>query len=140
MRATIVAAILAACCALLVACGNGAKQQKQQAKKPAQQVADAVAALQHDLGTRNYKDLCEQVFSSQARQQAGGVSCPTILARESQGIRNPKIEIQRIDVNATGAVARVMTSADGQAKVPETIQLVRENGRYRVLALAAGSR
>jgi Flp pilus assembly protein TadG len=138
MRATMVAAILVACGALLVACGTSARQ-KQQARKPAQQVADAVAALQHDLSTRNYRDLCEQVFSAQAREQAGGVSCPTILARESQGIRNPKIEIKRIDVKGQGAVARVLTSAEGQAAVPETIQLVLENGRYRVLALAARS-
>jgi hypothetical protein len=133
-----VAAILVACGALLVACGTSA-HEKQQAKKPAQSVADAVAALQHDLGTRNYKHLCAEVFSTQARQQAGGGSCPTILARESQGIRNPKIEITRIQVNAQGAVARVMTSAEGQARVPETIELVRENGGYRVLSLAAGS-
>jgi hypothetical protein len=139
MRATMVAAILVASGALLVACGTSAKQ-KQQARKPAQQVADAVAALQHDLSTRNYRDLCEQVFSAQARQQAGGVSCPTILAHESQGIRNPKIEIKRIEVNAQGAVAEVTTSAEGQTSVPETIQLVRENGRFRVSALAASSR
>jgi hypothetical protein len=139
MRATMVAATLVACGALLVACGTSAKQ-KQQARKPAQQVADAVAGLQHDLSTRNYRHLCEQVFSSQARQQAGGVSCPTILARESTGIRNPKIEIKRIQVNAQGAVAQVTTSATGQASVPETIQLVWENGRFRILALAGGSR
>jgi hypothetical protein len=33
----------------------------------------------------------------------------------------------------------VVTSAAGQAKVPETIQLVWENGRYRVSALAGTS-
>jgi hypothetical protein len=138
MRATMVAAILVASCALLVACGTNAKE-KQQAKKPAQSVADAVAALQHDLSTRDYKHLCAEVFSSQARQQAGGAACPTILARESQGIRKPKIQITKIEVNAQGAVAQVMTSAEGQARVPETIELVRENGGYRVSSLAAGS-
>jgi hypothetical protein len=138
MRATMVAAILVASCALLVACGTS-NREKQQAKKPAQSVADAVAALQHDLSTRDYKHLCAQVFSSQARQQAGGAACPTILARESQGIRSPKIEITKIEVNEQGAVARVMTSAQGQARVPETIDLVRENGGYRVSSLAAGS-
>jgi hypothetical protein len=139
MRATMVAPIVVACGALLVACGTS-KREQQQAKKPAQSVADAVAALQHDLSTQNYRHLCAEVFSSQARQQAGGASCPTILARESAGIRNPKIEITKIEVNEGGAVARVMTSAQGQARVPETIQLVRENGGYRVSALAAGSR
>jgi hypothetical protein len=139
MRATMVAAILVASCALLVACGTS-NREKQQAKKPAKSVADAIAALQHDLSTRDYKHLCAEVFSSQARQQAGGAGCPTILAHESQGIRNPKIQITKIEVNAQGAVAQVMTSAEGQARVPETIELVRENGGYRVSSLAAGTR
>ena len=136
MRATMVAAILVACGALLVACGTSARQ-KQTARKPAQNVADAVAALQHDLSTQNYRDLCEQVFSSQARDQAGGVSCPSIVARESKGLRNPKIEIKRIEVNGHNAVARVMTSAEGQTKLAETIELVWENGGFRIEALAS---
>src|SRR5690348_17182930 len=140
MRAPTAAALLVACGALLVACGTNSAHEKQQARKPAQSVADAVAALQHDLSTQNYRHLCAEVFSTQARLQAGGAACPTILARESQGIRNPRIQITRIEVNGQGAVARVMTSAEGQAQVPETIQLVRENGGYRVASLAQGSR
>jgi hypothetical protein len=135
MRATIVAAISVVCALPLVACGTTARQT--QAKRPAQLVADAVSALQHDLGTRNYRDLCEQVFSTQARNAAGGISCPASLARESAGVKNPSIAIQRIDVNGHSATAQVLTSAAGQAKVPETIELVWENGRFRVSALAS---
>jgi hypothetical protein len=136
MRATIVAAMSVVCALSLVACGTTARQ-KQQAKRPAQLVADAVSALQHDLSTRNYRDLCQQVFSTQARNAAGGVSCPASLARESKGVKNPNIDIQRIDVNGRSATAEVLTSAAGQAKVHETIELVWENGRFRVSALAA---
>jgi hypothetical protein len=140
MRATISAAISVVCALSLVACGDKAvHQQQKQAKRPAQLVSDVVTALQHDLGTRNYRDLCEQVFSSQARAAAGGVSCPDSLARESKGVKDPTIVIKRIDVNGRSAVAEVVTSAAGQAKVPETIQLVWENGRYRVSALAGTS-
>ena len=97
MRATIVAAISVVCALPLVACGTTARQT--QAKRPAQLVADAVSALQHDLGTRNYRDLCEQVFSTQARNAAGGISCPASVGRESKGVENPSIDIRRIDVN-----------------------------------------
>jgi hypothetical protein len=135
MRATIVAGVSVVCALSLVACGTSARHRKQ-AKGPAGQVADAVTALQRDLSTRNYRDLCEQVFSSQARQQAGGISCPTILAHESAGVRNPQIEIKAIKVKGSYATARVVTSADGQARVPETIELVLEKGRFRVSTLA----
>ena len=52
-------------------------------------------------------------------------------------MKNPNIAIQRIDVNGHSATAQVLTSAAGQAKVPETIELVWENGRFRVSALAS---
>jgi hypothetical protein len=136
MRVTIVAAISVVCAIALVACGTSARK-KQQARRPAQSVADAVAALQHDLSTRNFHHLCGEVFSSQARREAGGVSCPTIVSREFNGVRKPAITIKRIDVNGRSATARVITSAAGQAALPETIQLVWENGGYRVSALAA---
>jgi hypothetical protein len=134
MRATIPGTVV--CALLLVACGTSS-HKKEQAQRPAQQVSDAIGALQRDLGTRNWRDLCEQVFSSTARQQAGGISCPQIVARESAGIRRPQIDIKRIDVNGHSATASVVTSAVGQAAVPETIELVWENGAWRVLALAA---
>jgi hypothetical protein len=135
MRATIVAAISVVCALSLVACGTTARQK--QARRPAQLVADAVSALQHDLSTQNYRDLCEQVFSTQARNAAGGSSCPASVGRESKGVKNPSIDIRRIDVNGRSATAQVLTSAAGQAKVPETIELVWENGRFRVSALAS---
>jgi hypothetical protein len=138
MRATIVAAILAVCGSLLVACGTSSHQR--QVRKPAQQVADAVEALQHDLGTRDYRHLCERVFSSRARDQEGGVSCPQFVARQSQGVRNPVIEVKAIKVNGHTAVARVMTSSAGAPRAPETIELVWENGGFRVSSLATGSR
>jgi len=136
MRTTIPAAIAVVCALSLVACGTSAVKKKQ-AQRPAQQVSDAITALQRDLGTRNWRDLCEQVFSSVARQQAGGISCPQIVARESAGIRSPQIDIKGIDVNGHSATAEVVTSAAGQAAVPETIDLVFENGAWRVAALAA---
>ena len=134
MRATIAAAIGVVCALTLVACGTSA--HKKQVRRPAQQVSDAVSALQHDLSTRNFRHLCEQVFSSQARIEAGGSACPAIVARESGGVRNPRIAIKRIHVKGRSATARVVTSAVGQARAAETIQLVMEGGRFRILALA----
>jgi hypothetical protein len=99
-------------------------------------VADTIAALQHDLLTRNWADICEQVFSAQARAQAGGEGCPDFVKRGAAGLEAARIRIRSIDVKQDRASASVLTTAAGQAEVPETIELVYENGRYRIAQLA----
>jgi hypothetical protein len=133
MRATCAVAAFA-CVLLIVACGT--KTSKKHARGPAQQVAETVNALQHDLVTRNWVDICEQVFSAQARAQAGGDGCTNYVKRGSEGLRAERIRIRSIDVRAGKASADVTTSAEGQAPVRETIDLVLENGRFRISALA----
>jgi hypothetical protein len=133
MRATSAGAAL--CCALLlVACGTSARQKN--ARKPAQQVADTVAALQHDLLTRNWQDICERVFSIDARAQAGGDSCPSFVRHGAAHLRGERIRIRGIVVQNGGASVDVTTTAEGQAPVGDTLQLVFEDGRYRVSRLA----
>jgi hypothetical protein len=133
MRATSAVGVFA-CAGLLVSCGTSASHKG--ARAPEQQVNDAVALLQRDLVTRNWADLCDQVLSSQARAQAGGADCPAFVSRGASGLRAARIRIRSIDVNGDRATAAVITSAAGQANVPETIELVREGGRFRVDSLA----
>jgi hypothetical protein len=99
-------------------------------------VADAVATFQHDLLTRNWQDICERVFSSDARAQAGGDSCPSYVRSGAAGLRGERIKINAILVQRGGASVDVTTTAVGQAPVADTLQLVLEDGRYRVSRLA----
>lgn len=133
MRAT--CAVAALCSALVfVACGTNAAQKH--AREPAQQVADTVGALQHDLLTRDWRDICERVFSSDARAQAGGESCTSFVRRGAAHLRGERIRIRSIVVRNDGASVEVTTIAQGQAPVGDTLQLVFESGRYRVSRLA----
>jgi len=133
MRPTIAA--VAGCALVLVSCGTSGRHDK--ATGPARQVGDTVAALQRDLLTRNWPDICNVLFSAQARAQAGGAAgCPDFVARGAGGLRGERIRVRKIEVQAPNATADVLTTAEGQAPVPETIQLVLENGRYRISALA----
>jgi hypothetical protein len=131
MRAPSVAVIVMSAL-VLVACGTNAKKN---ARGPAERVADTVSALQQDLVTRNWADICAQVYSSKARAQAGGDSCPAYVRRGAAGLRSPHIRVRKVDVGRGRASAHVITTAAGQAEVPETIELVLEGGKYRVAAL-----
>jgi hypothetical protein len=99
-------------------------------------VADTLTKLEHDLLTRNYRDVCEQVFSSDARVQAGNDTCPDFVRRGAAHLRGERIRIRSIVVREGAASADVTTTAQGQASVQETVRLVFENGRYRISALA----
>jgi hypothetical protein len=136
MRAT--SAVAAVCFTLvLVACGSNPAEKH--ARGPAQQVADTVTALEHDLLTRNYADVCEQVLSSDARVQAGNDTCPDFVRRGAAHLHGERIRIRSITVRGGAASAEVTTTARGQAPVRDTIRLVFENGRYRVNALAGSA-
>jgi hypothetical protein len=133
MRATSAAA--AVCSALLlVACGTNARQKHAQG--PAQQVADTVTTLEHDLLTRNWAGVCEQVLSSDARAQAGNDACPGFVRHGAVHLRGERIRIRSIVVQNEAASVDVVTTAQGQAPVRNTIRMVFENGRYRISALA----
>jgi hypothetical protein len=133
MRATS-AVVIVGCALLLVSCGTSERQRH--ARGPAQRVADTITAFQHDLLTRNWVDVCEQVFSSQARAQAGADACPEFVKRGAAGLEAARIRIRAIDVKQDRASASVVTAAAGQAEVPETIEFVYENGSYRIDSLA----
>jgi hypothetical protein len=134
MRATIAVAVVALAL-VIVSCGTS--DRHKHATGSAKQVGDTVSALQRDLITRNWADICNALFSSQARAQAGGAAdCPDFVARGAAGLRRERIRVRKIEVQAPNATADVLTTADGQAPVPATIQLVLEGGRYKISALA----
>jgi hypothetical protein len=50
-------------------------------------------------------------------------------------VRRPRIVIRSIDVSGNAALARVRTTATGQAATNDVIRLVRERGRFRISSL-----
>jgi major membrane immunogen (membrane-anchored lipoprotein) len=133
MRATSAAAAVCSVL-LLVACGTNAR--KKHVQGPAQQIADTITALEHDLLTRNWSDVCEQVFTTEARAQAGNESCVDFVRSGATHLRDERIRITSILVQKDSAAVKVVTTARGQAAVHSTIRMQFENGRYRVSALA----
>lgn len=98
------------------------------------QVAEVVARLERATAARDFGAVCG-LFSTAARERAGGNGCEASLAKRAGGVRGPSIRILSIRIEADRATARVRTESDGQAPVDETIELVREDGRYFIAAL-----
>ena len=100
------------------------------------QVAAAVMELDRATRARDYRTICEELLTGAARRRAGGRDCARLLRSATAGVRRPRIELTAIQVRGERADARVRTRAQGQPPLVDTIRLVREDGRYRIEALA----
>jgi hypothetical protein len=116
--------------------GCGGKNTAPSSQKPAQEAGAVVNTFERDLLARNYQHICDELFSSQVREQAGGRACAGFLRRTAGPVERPRIQVKGIALKGDTAKVRVETTAGGQARLPETIQLVRQGGRFRIAALS----
>lgn len=58
------------------------------------------------------------------------------MARSAEGVRRPRIEIRKIEINGEKARVDVLTSAAGERPVADVLELVRSGDRYRIASLA----
>ena len=128
------AALLAVCLAL-GACGGGDDETSDPGGL-AREAAAVVEQLERSIAAGEFDRVCNELLSAEVRRQAGGGDCPAQLERTSKGVARPNIEVKKIRIDGAVAVVDVVTSAEDQARVPDTIRLVREAGRYRISSLS----
>ena len=99
------------------------------------EVAGVVARLERATQRHEFDILCDQLFTRSARERAGGKDCVALLRETAKDVRDARIRLLEVKIEGSRAKARVRTTAEGQTAVEETIDLVREGGRYRISAL-----
>jgi hypothetical protein len=127
----------AALCALaigLASCGGGGGDDP--AGDLAQEAGAVVNQLERSIRQGDFERVCSELLSAEVRRQAGGGECPAMLERTSAGVKRPRIEVKAIKIEGAMAAVDVVTVAEGQARVEDTIRLVRENGAYRISSLS----
>ena len=122
-------------CVLLVGCGGGKSSKPKPISGAAKDAAAVIQRLEKATASRDFTTICNDLFAAATRRQAGGDSCPDVLDQRARGVRRPRIRIQSIEVAGNEARVRVRTTAADQAAITDVIRLVRERGRFRVLAL-----
>ena len=68
--------------------------------------------------------------------ESAGLPCEVALRAGLSGVRQPKLQIDRIKVTGNRALAEVHSGAAGQKASNDVVQLVREHGSWRVTSLA----
>ncbi len=116
-------------------CSLGADDEAKPASGPPAQIAATVDRLERAVAARDYDTICDRLFTARARKRAGGAECARQLGSAAEGVKNPSIEIEAIDVKGNRAAVEVRTHADGQARLKDELQLRREGDRWLIEAL-----
>lgn len=116
----------------LAAC-NGDGDDPTGAARDATRIGEMVERLERALAARDFRLICERLFSSALRDRLGGSRCPAALRRSVRDVRQPSIEVEAISLQGRRrARVRVVTRAARQAPARDVLVLVREGGGFRV--------
>ena len=129
--------VTAVLCAALFAAGcGGDDEEKPNAGGLAQEASAVIEELERAIAAGEFERICADLLSAEVRRQAGGGDCPAMLRRTSAGVERPRIEVESVKIEGSNAVVDVTTVAQGLARGPDTIRLVREAGAYRISSLS----
>jgi hypothetical protein len=119
-----------------VGCSIGADDEPQPVSGVPREVAATVNRLERAIADRDFAEVCDRLFTEAARKRAGGAGCAKQLAAAAEGVRDPVITIRGIDVTGDRADVRVATTAEGQARLIDTLRLRRDGRRWLIEALS----
>ena len=122
--------------AVLAGCSSGDSEgDPPPAEGEPRQVAEAIDRLERATRRHDFAAICDELLAKEARDRAGGEDCIRLLRSTAGDVRGPDITVLSIRIDGDRADVRVRTTAEGQAPVDETVQLVREGDGYRIAAL-----
>jgi hypothetical protein len=131
------AVVAVAAVAIVVAVVSG-RQDTPQVSGAAKDVVTTVRQFESALAGRDWVGICDRLYTSRARDAAGGAHCPSALAQSAGGLRDPRVKIVSVVVRGQAATVTVSASVNGKPPVTDAIQLVREKGQYRIASAGTG--
>ena len=101
-------------------CSLGGDEEPQPATGVPKEIAATVEQLERAVATRDFAEVCDELFTKAARERSGGDDCAKQLGVSAEGVRRPRIEVGGITVEGDKAVV---------------LRLRREGGRWHVESL-----
>lgn len=137
---------LALLCSALVGSGCGSGQKGAGGAPSASDDQGLVRAtltrFADATGRHDYPELCRSVFAPTLLQKLAPVNvpCEQALERLLSSAREPKLAVDRVQVERDGksALAFVHTSAQGQPREANVVRLVKTPGGWRISNLGSG--
>ena len=114
---------------LLAACGG---------ESDADRVRDTVERFGAASARHDYQQICDELISPQlaAKVEEIGLPCELAFKRGLEDVRKPKLTVRGVQVRKNRALATVHSTAAGQKPSDDVVELVKEDGQWRISALA----
>jgi hypothetical protein len=113
----------------------GDDEEPMPAPAAAREVAEVVERLERAAAGGDFTVVCDELFTTAARERAGGDDCARLTRSAAEGIERPRIDVRAIEIRSGRARVEITTRAAGQAEVPDVLELRRQRGEWRVEAL-----
>jgi hypothetical protein len=114
---------------------DGSESQPPRAVGDAtRQVAGTLQQFERALADGDFATICGNLFTTEAREAAGGDRCPSVLQDTAGGLRSPNVQIVSINVRGNTATAVVSATVAGGPPVTDTIRLIKQGGRYKIVS------
>jgi hypothetical protein len=106
-----------------------------------QLVRTAVAKFGIATQKKDYQQICDDLLSRTLVQkiETVGLPCEGALQRGLGDVKAPTLEITAVSITNDKALVSVHTTAEGQEASNDALQLVRENGAWKIDSLAGAS-
>jgi hypothetical protein len=114
--------------------GSGSQTDAGEARSVVERFGSATA--RHD-----YQMICDELLADTLVKKVEDVGLPCEVAFEKGvgGVRNPKIDVRQVKVQGSRALVSVRSSATGEAPSDDAVQLVRQDGDWRIASLVSPS-
>jgi hypothetical protein len=121
----------------LAACGAD-EEKKSNPADDRRQIRATLQTFADSAGRRDYPTICRRVLSRSLVQRVTvrGVPCEVALREGLGQVRDPRIQVRRIRLDGTTALALVRTTASNQPPSTDVVQLVKEDGGWKISRLA----
>jgi Putative lumazine-binding len=117
----------------LAGAGCSRESDEDQVRNTLERFADATAK-------KDYQALCDDLFATKLVEEVRrSVPCELALRNSDLGAaQKPTLRILRVRVDGERATADVRTGAANQEASEDTVELVREDDDWRIIALSSG--
>ena len=103
-----------------------------------QQVRAIVARFGIATRAKDYQTICDQLLADTLVRtvESIGLPCESALQKGLADVRDPRLEIRQVSLGGGRALVSVHSTASGQPASDDAVQLVKQDGEWRIASLA----